>query len=105
MKYFHSLGLAVYVVFAAALAAGCAGPERTVGETVDDSAITARVKSELLAAPEVSALNVDVTTYDGQVQLSGFVASPEERQRAEEIAENVEGVKSVANDLIVKAPQ
>ncbi|BAU48839.1 transporter [Sulfurifustis variabilis] len=94
--------LATCLVAAAPLMSACQ-TERTAGQTVDDSAINAKVKSQLLADPQVSGLNVNVTTYRGQVQLSGYVNSNEQRQRAEQIARNVEGVKSVSNDLIVKA--
>ena len=104
MKHTKSIGLAVSLLVAAPIIGGCA-TERTVGETVSDSAITARVKSELLADPNVSGLNVNVTTYDGQVQLSGYVTSDEQRQQAEKIARSVDGVKSVSNDLIVKSSQ
>lgn len=104
MKHTKSIGFAVSLLVAAPIIAGCA-TERTVGETVSDSSITARVKSELLADPEVSGLNVNVTTYQGQVQLSGYVSSDEQRQQAEKIARGVDGVKSVSNDLIVKPSQ
>lgn len=96
------LALATCLVAAAPLMSACQ-TQRTAGQTVDDSAINAKVKSQLLADPQVSGLNVNVTTYRGQVQLSGYVNSNEQRQRAEQIAKNVEGVKSVSNDLIVKA--
>lgn len=96
------LTLATCLVAAVPLMSACE-TQRTAGQTVDDSAINAKVKSQLLADPEVSGLNVNVTTYRGQVQLSGYVANNEQRQRAEQIAKKVEGVKSVSNDLIVKA--
>lgn len=102
MKCTKSIGLAVCLLVAAPVIGGCAS-ERTVGQTVSDSSITARVKSELLADPDVSGLNVNVTTYRGQVQLSGYVTSDEQRRQAEQIARSVEGVKSVSNDLIVKS--
>jgi osmotically-inducible protein OsmY len=104
MKHTKSMVLAVSLLAAAPVLVGCA-PERTVGQTVSDSAITARVKSELLADPDVSGLNVNVTTYQGQVQLSGYVTSEEQRAQAEQIARSVDGVKSVSNDLIVKSAQ
>lgn len=106
MKQFtRSAGLAVCLLVAAPVIVGCAGPNRSAGQTVDDATITAKVKSQLLANPDVSALNVNVTTYQGQVQLSGYVNSAEQRRLAEQIAKDVTGVKSVSNDLIVKAQQ
>jgi hyperosmotically inducible periplasmic protein len=98
----RTLSLAACLLVAAPLFTGCA-TERTAGQTVDDASITAKVKSQLLADPQVSGLNVNVTSYEGQVQLSGYVDSTEQRTKAEQIAKNVSGVKSVSNDLIVKA--
>jgi len=93
------------LVIAAPLVVSCAhnGTERSTGQTVDDATITAKVKSQLLADPDVSALNVNVTTFKGQVQLSGYVDNTTQRSKAEQIAKNTSGVKSVSNDLIVKA--
>ena len=97
------VGLTACLLVAAPLVTGCANPQRSVGETVDDATITAKVKSQLLADPDVSGLNVNVTTFNGQVQLSGYVRSTEQRQRAEQIAREVEGVRSISNDLIVQS--
>ena len=102
-KLVRSVGLAACLLVAAPLVTGCATADRTTGQTVDDATITAKVKSQLLADPNVSALNVNVTTYRGQVQLSGYVNDANQRTKAEQIARNVDGVKSVSNDLIVKA--
>jgi hyperosmotically inducible periplasmic protein len=102
-KYTRNVGLALCLLVAAPLVTGCASPQRTAGQTVDDATITAKVKSQLLADPDVSALNVNVTTYKGQVQLSGYVNEAAQRTKAEQIAKNVEGVRNVSNDLIVKA--
>lgn len=83
---------------------GCAGNggRRSTGTYIDDTAITAKVKSALAADPVVSALDVDVDTSEGRVQLSGFVETEEQSERAEEIAKGIEGVRSVENDIIVK---
>lgn len=85
--------------------AGCAGTSSSTstGQYIDDAAITAKVKTELLKTEKVGGWNVNVETFKGKVQLSGFVSSPEEKKKAEELAKNVAGVKSVENDLIVKA--
>jgi osmotically-inducible protein OsmY len=89
------------VAIAGAQVAGCAadGTERSTGRVLDDSVITARVKTALIEVPQVDALDVDVTTYRGVVQLSGFVESREQARRAEQAAQRVEGVRSVKNDL------
>lgn len=102
-KTTRNVGLTLCLLVAAPLVTSCATPERTAGQTVDDATITAKVKSQLLADADVSALNVNVTTYKGQVQLSGYVDNPNQRSKAEQIAKNVNGVRSVSNDLIVKA--
>lgn len=101
----YQLGFAVCLMAAVPLFAGCAGTDtqRSTGQTVDDASITAKVKSQLLADPDVSGLQVNVQTNKGQVQLSGYVNSPEERSKAEQIAKQVAGVKNVNNDLIVKS--
>ena len=101
----RQLGFAVCLIGAIPLFTGCAATETrsSTGQQLDDSAITAKVKSQLLADPQVSGLQVNVETFKGQVQLSGYVNSPDERTKAEQIARKVEGVKNVSNDLIVKS--
>lgn len=74
---------------------------RSTGEALDDAAITARVKSELIRAPGLTAGDINVTTYRGVVQLSGFVNSEEQVKRAEEVARTAAGVRSVDNALRV----
>jgi hyperosmotically inducible protein len=83
---------------------GCAAtPEhRSTGRYIDDAAITTKVKAKLLEDSLTEGLKVDVDTYRGPVQLSGFVDSDRQRERAREIAQNVAGVKLVRNDLIVR---
>jgi hyperosmotically inducible protein len=80
---------------------GCAG-ERTVGTAIDDATITTRVKSALLADPEVKGLDVKVETRDREVLLSGFVDSRAQKQRAVDIARRVNGVKDVIDKMVVK---
>ena len=96
--------LAVCVLVAAPLLAACAAnsTRESTGEYIDDSAITAKVKNELLQDKDVSGLQVNVETFRGRVQLSGFVSTHEEKIKAGKLAYNVPGVKSVSNDLIVK---
>ena len=72
------------------------------GEYIDDTAITTKVKAALLADPEVKGTAVNVETYRGVVQLSGFVDSEAEINRALNKAYEVKGVTSVRNDLRVK---
>lgn len=84
--------------------AGCSSSAKheTAGEYVDDSVITTKVKAAIIKDPDLKAMQIKVKTYQGTVQLSGFVDSQKEISRAGELAKNVSNVKSVENDLIVK---
>ena len=84
--------------------AGCASdgkPGQTAGAYVDDSMITAKVKTAFVEDKDVSALNIGVTTTKGVVQLSG-TGSPDEARKASDIARRVEGVRSVQNNIRAK---
>jgi osmotically-inducible protein OsmY len=85
-------------------AAGCtvAREQSTVGQAIDDTAITTQVKTRFAESPAVSAMAIKVETLHGVVQLSGFAKSEAERNAAESIARGVPNVKSVRNDIIVK---
>ena len=76
--------------------------ETTVGEKIDDSIITTKVKAALLADSGVKSSDIGVVTRDGQVQLSGFVENQGQIDRATEVARGVEGVKNVINEMAVK---
>lgn len=94
---------AVVVVLLAAVAAYAAEPvKRSPGQYVDDKVIAAKVKAALVEDPGVKALQIHVETFEGIVQLSGFVDNPEQIIRAGDIARGIEGVKSVKNDLVVR---
>ena len=83
---------------------GCAvGREQeSVGAYIDDSALTARVKSAFAGDPTVSAMSISVETMKGVVQLSGFAKSTAERSQADAIARGTGGVKAVRNDIVVR---
>jgi osmotically-inducible protein OsmY len=84
--------------------AGCAGSKRheSTGEYLDDSAITTKVKASILGDSKLKTFQIDVETFKGIVQLSGFVDSSEMSTRAAEVTRKVKGVKMVNNSLIVK---
>ena len=84
--------------------AGCAGGKRyeSTGEYLDDSAITTKVKASILGNSKLKVSQINVKTFKGTVQLSGFVDSSEMATRAVEVARTVKGVKMVNNSLIVK---
>lgn len=85
---------------------GCAATStrQSTGEYVDDAAVTAKVKTALIRDEVVKARQVEVETFKGTVQLSGFVDTAEHRERAAQIARNVDGVTEVVNNIMVKAP-
>jgi hyperosmotically inducible protein len=104
----RSILSAALAASAAALLSACASdqPEtkRTTGEFTNDAALTARVKSAIatdVGARTAAAINIE--TFRGVVQLSGFASSTEQSMRAEAAAKKVEGVRSVKNDVRVKA--
>jgi osmotically-inducible protein OsmY len=76
--------------------------QESTGEYIDDSYITAKVKSQILGDKELKVAEINVETFKGVVQLSGFVNSRSDINKAVNIAENIKGVKSVKNDMHVK---
>jgi osmotically-inducible protein OsmY len=82
--------------------AGCASSGEKTGAYVDDSWITTKVKSEMVANSDVSARNISVNTTRGVVKLTGTAASMQESNRAAQIARGVAGVKAVENDIRVQ---
>ena len=92
------------IAAAAALAlAACAGNEgRKTGEVVDDSVITTKVRSALIAEKGIDSTDISIETNKGQVLLSGAVKSPTQRQRAEQIARDTSGVRGVSNRIEVR---
>lgn len=86
------------------LLAACGGsPTReSTGEHIDDSVITAKVKTAFVQDKQVDALDIKVETFKGTVQLSGFANSQTEIDRAEKLSAEVAGVKAVRNDIRIK---
>lgn len=86
------------------LPAGCAGTStrESTGEYVDDASISTKVKAAFVRDPVVKALQVKVDTFKGVVQLSGFVDTPDQKARAEQIARSTPGVQSVTNNISIK---
>ncbi len=94
---FTGLVLAVFI-------AGCAGAynKESTGEYIDDSVLTSKVKADIFNDPMLKVLQIEVESFKGTVQLSGFVDSAKASARAAEVARAVKGVKSVKNSLVVK---
>jgi osmotically-inducible protein OsmY len=103
MQTRHILAAALAAV-ALLSAAGCAVTrnQETVGNYVDDTTITTRVKAKFAEDKAVSATAINVETLRGTVQLSGFARSLDEKMTAERLARSVSGVSSVRNDIVVQ---
>ena len=84
--------------------AGCAGDRYTqsTGEHIDDKATSSRVRSSLAGDTQYKYGDVHVQTFKGVVQLSGFVNSRDQKNRAAELAKRVEGIREVENNITVK---
>ena len=87
-----------------AMALGCASTAKQegTGEYVDDTVITTKVKAAILNEPTLKSAEINVETFKGVVQLSGFVTSRAEIDKAVVVARGVSGEKSVKNDMRVK---
>ena len=100
MKHVPNYIRFVFVVTLIGCALSCKG--ESPGEYIDDSTITTKVKAALLADPDISSYAINVETFKGVVQLSGFVNNKEQARKAVENARSVQGVKSVKDNLVVK---
>jgi len=94
----------ILAALAMATTLGCASTRthESTGQYVDDTAITAKVKTAILEEKTLKSAEINVETFKGVVQLSGFVRSQENVQTAMVVAKNVHGVVSVKNDMRVK---
>lgn len=83
---------------------GCASTPKSegTGEYVDDTVITTKVKAAILNEPMLKSREINVESFKGVVQLSGFVSSQPDIDKAVEITRNIKGVKSVKNDMRIK---
>ena len=92
------------VMVALLVTSGCAvmRGQETVGAYVDDATITTQIKSRFVENKDVAASSIKVETLNGTVMLSGFAKDAMERSTAESIARNVNGVKSVRNEIAVR---
>lgn len=104
MKHFNKLLSAAFLAVSLVSVGGCQsmGSQQTTGEYLDDSVITTKVKAAILEDPMTKVLDIKVTTYNGDVQLSGFATSQAEADRAVQLARGVKGVKSVTNNMQIK---
>ena len=95
---------ALLTAVALATAAGCASTrtQESTGQYVDDSVITTRVKTAIFNDPSLKSAEINVETFKGRVQLSGFVSSRAAIDQAVSVAQGVGGVTGVKNDMRLK---
>jgi osmotically-inducible protein OsmY len=103
LKLRRTLQLAACIALMSA-SVGFAASQKTetAGQYLDDSVVTTRVKAAIFKEESLKSLQINVKTYKGQAQLSGFVDSVQNVIKAGEVARGVEGIESVKNDLTVK---
>ena len=99
-KYLSALFLVVTLV--SALGCSSTSKQEGAGEYVDDSVITTKVKAAILGESSLKVAVINVETFKGVVQLSGFVSSQAAINKAAELARGINGVKSVRNDMRIK---
>ncbi len=99
-KYFSALFLAVLMV--SLLGCASTAKQEGPGEYVGDSVITTKVKAAILNEPSLKVAEINVETFKGVVQLSGFVSSQAAMNKAVDVARGVKGVASVRNDMRLK---
>lgn len=101
-----TLRLAILLLAAASLTSfvGCASTDskESTGQYVDDTTITAKVKSAIFKDDSLKSAEINVETFKGVVQLSGFVNSAADIEHAAQLARGISGVQSVRNDMRLK---
>jgi hyperosmotically inducible protein len=104
MKRIGNYFSAIFLAITLAAVVGCASTAKQegTGEYFDDSAITTKVKAVIFNEPTLKVAEINVETFKGVVQLSGFVSSQAAAAKAVELARGVGGVKSVKDDMHVK---
>ena len=95
IKYFSIF----FIILATLVGCGSTPTREGTGEYVDDSVITTKVKAAIFNEPTLKSSEINVETFKGVVQLSGFVNSHGDMDRAVEVARSVKGVQSVKNDM------
>ncbi|HEX4974125.1 MAG TPA: BON domain-containing protein [Steroidobacteraceae bacterium] len=104
MKRRSTAATLLAALMASAVVTGCSSTptQQSAGEAVDDGVVTAKVRAALVADPVTKAHQINVETFKGTVQLSGFVESDEARSRALQLARNVDGVRKVKDAMEVR---
>jgi osmotically-inducible protein OsmY len=100
----QAMALLMAAVLGAPMLAACSSTptQESTGEAIDDGVVTARVKAKLIEDPITKAHQINVDTFKGTVQLSGFVEDDQARTRALQLARDVNGVKQVKDGMQVR---
>ncbi len=103
MKQIKGISL-IFAAIALTSLVGCAATSthQSTGQYVNDSAITGKVKTAIFNTPGLKSTEINVETYNGQVQLTGFINSRADMNQAVAVAQGVSGVTSVKNDMRIK---
>ena len=104
MKHFKRFIYAFILALSLVSIGGCASTQKQegTGEYLDDSLVTSKIKAAILKDPDLSSAEINVETFKGEVQLSGYVNSIADITKAVEVAQGVKGVNSVKNDMRLK---
>lgn len=104
MKQLRQYLSAAFIAVTLVSVVGCASTSKQegTGEYIDDSVITSKVKAAVFNEPTLKSAEINVETFKGAVQLSGFVSSQAAVNKAAELARGVSGVRSVKNDMRIK---
>ena len=104
MKWFKAMAAACAALMVAISLSGCAGSstKESTGGCIDDTVVTTKVKTALFSDKEIKSSEINVQTFKGRVQLSGFVSSADDAKRAVDVTRKVQGVRIVENDMKIK---
>jgi osmotically-inducible protein OsmY len=103
MKYYNKFVVVFFAIVLVSLV-GCASTagQEGAGEFVDNAVITAKVKASIFNEATLKVFEINVETFKGSVQLSGFVSTQADIDKAVKVTQRVKGVKSVKNDILLK---
>ncbi|BBV64659.1 MULTISPECIES: BON domain-containing protein [Kluyvera] len=104
MKWFKAMAASCAALLVAISLSGCAGSstKESTGGYIDDTVVTTKVKTALFSDKQIKSSEINVQTFKGRVQLSGFVSSAADAKRAVEVTRQVQGVRVVENDMQIK---
>ncbi|MFB5642232.1 BON domain-containing protein [Kluyvera ascorbata] len=104
MKWFKAMAASCAALLVAISLSGCAGSstKESTGGYIDDTVVTTKVKTALFSDKQIKSSEINVQTFKGRVQLSGFVSSAADAKRAVEVTRQIQGVRVVENDMQIK---